>query len=46
MWVKDHYGCDEITGMILENNLDSTNAATSHWEKSVLYNDLMTVTQP
>ncbi len=37
---REHFGCETITGVEIENEDDSG----SHWEKIFLYNELMTST--
>jgi hypothetical protein len=37
---KDHYNCSSLKGMQLENQGNSATIG-SHWEKSILFNEIM-----
>lgn len=38
---KKHFGCDLCTGVELEND-GGAGSAGSHWERSIMYNEMMT----
>jgi hypothetical protein len=40
-WVRDHYGCNTMLGMELENE-GGSGTAGSHWETRLAHNELMT----
>ncbi len=37
---RDHYGCDDLEGMLLENQ-GSDGSLGSHWERTILNNEIM-----
>lgn len=43
-WAKQHFGCSTLPGMLLENEDSTGLGAGSHWERTAIYDELMTAT--
>jgi leishmanolysin len=43
-WAQAHFGCPTLPGMPLENQDGTGAGAASHWERTAIYDELMTST--
>lgn len=43
-WAKAFFGCNTMTGMPLENQDGTGAGSASHWERTAMYDELMTGT--
>jgi hypothetical protein len=43
-WARSHFGCSTLVGMPLENEDGTGAGAGSHWERTAIYDELMTAT--
>lgn len=39
-WARDHYGCETVDGIPLENG-GTSGVSLAHWDKSIVGNDLV-----